>query len=345
MSAAISPLAPLPIQQKAVIWRGKKAKGKNVYPLVIDISKWDGRVNWDILHLAGVEGVWIKATQGNYKVDPRLAENVADAHKVGKWVGLFHWNDPLVDPVMQAEYFLKTANKYEYNALAVDVEQQWADWQEWQDGKITQLINPNRISYTSAKIISVLETRTAAPVVIYTRGSFIWEYARPMINWIGEKQTWYAQYPYKKGIVECTWDELKEKWIPLAKQPSWPKGYPEKCKSWNFWQFTGDKFILPGVKAKLDVNFWNGTVQELWALKRGDTPRSPQVENIPGGRPIFMTYTGKVTAILGLRIRNIPGGDRIGVYPYGSRVSILEVKNGWGRTEHGWVSLDYIARI
>ena len=34
--------------------------------------------------------------------------------------------------------------------------------------------------------------------------------------------------------------------------------------------------------------------------------------------------------------------DRVGVYKYGDRVIILERKNGWARTDKGWVSLDYL---
>ena len=45
-----------------------------------------------------------------------------------------------------------------------------------------------------------------------------------------------------------------------------------------------------------------------------------------------------------LNIRDEAGtaGDRVGIYTYGDRVTILETKNGWGRTDKGWVSMDYI---
>ena len=60
------------------------------------------------------------------------------------------------------------------------------------------------------------------------------------------------------------------------------------------------------------------------------------------------TTTGTATNIKGvvtaseLNIRKDIEGDRIGGYVYGDRVTILETKNGWGRTDKGWISLTYV---
>ena len=34
--------------------------------------------------------------------------------------------------------------------------------------------------------------------------------------------------------------------------------------------------------------------------------------------------------------------NRAGSYSYGDRITILETSNGWGRTDKGWVSLNYV---
>jgi hypothetical protein len=41
--------------------------------------------------------------------------------------------------------------------------------------------------------------------------------------------------------------------------PSLPKGITQ----WTFWQFTGDKFVLPGAASALDVNYYNGNLDDL----------------------------------------------------------------------------------
>ena len=45
-----------------------------------------------------------------------------------------------------------------------------------------------------------------------------------------------------------------------------------------------------------------------------------------------------------LNIRDKAGtdGERVGSYSYGTRVEILEKSGNWGRTDKGWISLDYV---
>ena len=54
--------------------------------------------------------------------------------------------------------------------------------------------------------------------------------------------------------------------------------------------------------------------------------------------------SGTVTAN-GLYIRKDPSptGDVVGSYANGTKITILETKNGWGRTEKGWVSMTYVS--
>jgi hypothetical protein len=56
-----------------------------------------------------------------------------------------------------------------------------------------------------------------------------------------------------------------------------------------------------------------------------------------------------VVAATTLHIRATPGGKQVDCYIQGTKVSILEEKtvNGtpWGRTVHGWISLDYVKPI
>ena len=58
------------------------------------------------------------------------------------------------------------------------------------------------------------------------------------------------------------------------------------------------------------------------------------------------TTTGTKGIVTGseLNIRKEPNvnSDRVDGYKRGDRVTILETKNGWGRTNKGWISLDYV---
>lgn len=60
---------------------------------------------------------------------------------------------------------------------------------------------------------------------------------------------------------------------------------------------------------------------------------------------VTMGTTGKGTVTassLTIRKGAGTGYEKVGSYENGAKIEILEVKNGWGRTDKGWVSLDYV---
>lgn len=54
-----------------------------------------------------------------------------------------------------------------------------------------------------------------------------------------------------------------------------------------------------------------------------------------------------VTAQSGLNIRKGPGTafDKLGGYAYGTVVAVQAVQDGWGQTDRGWVSMDYLRPV
>ena len=54
-----------------------------------------------------------------------------------------------------------------------------------------------------------------------------------------------------------------------------------------------------------------------------------------------------VTPSIGVNIRSGPGTSygKVGAYPMGTVVDVLEVRDGWGRTNKGWVSLAYLEAV
>jgi uncharacterized protein YgiM (DUF1202 family) len=58
--------------------------------------------------------------------------------------------------------------------------------------------------------------------------------------------------------------------------------------------------------------------------------------------PVYAT--GSATVTIGLNIREEPDADsaKLDAYKEGDRVVIIEVKDGWGRTDKGWINLDYV---
>jgi GH25 family lysozyme M1 (1,4-beta-N-acetylmuramidase) len=244
--------------------------------LGVDVSRWQTSVNWTVLKANGVEFAIIKATQGNYTVDQKLREHVAGATAAGIIVGAYHWCDPSVDRVSQARYFLNAIQGLPIRFLAADVEQQWASWEEWSRGSITQIFSPTEISENARIIVTTWQQSSQLPVVVYSRASFINQYARPASNWLPRYPLWMAHYPYRAGRITTTWEVFKRDYQPTIAGPAMPTG----CPTWTFWQFTGDKFILPGVTTALDVNYFNGDIAALQRFA-GVTVTEPEPEPEP----------------------------------------------------------------
>jgi len=237
--------------------------------LGIDVSRWQSKFDWALLKSNGVEFVFIKATQGNYMTDQMMVKHVEGANKAGMIIGLYHWCDPTVDAVAQAEYFLNAVSGLPYKMISADVEQQWGDWKEWSNGRVTKIVSPSVISQNAKTILETWAKRTKIPLIVYSRASFINTYAKPAQSWLPKYPLWMAHYPYNSTTVRTTWQNFSSTYKPSIAGPALPSG----SSKWTFWQFTGDKFILPGCESLLDINYFNGELIDLQKFA-GVTPGS-----------------------------------------------------------------------
>lgn len=58
--------------------------------------------------------------------------------------------------------------------------------------------------------------------------------------------------------------------------------------------------------------------------------------------PVYATGSATVTVGLNIRKEPDPSAEKVDAYREGDRVTILEVKDGWGKTDKGWINLDYV---
>jgi len=229
--------------------------------LGVDVSRWQAMVDWKRLRAAGVSFAIIKASQGTTLVDNLLRVHFNGAKAAGLVTGVYHWIDPTLPARQQVDHFLKACAGLNFDFTALDVEQYWQSWQEWARGSIVTRVPPARISQNAREAAEVLRTATKSPVVIYTRASFVRDYAPPMQTWLPAWPLWLAHYPYPKGQISLSWESLLENHLPQIAAPT----LPPNCESWRFWQFSGDRLVLPGVSGALDVNFFNGSEADLRA--------------------------------------------------------------------------------
>ncbi len=72
----------------------------------IDVSHFQGEVDWRAVAAAGVRFAFIKATEGVDDVDPRFAQNWAESRAAGLLRGPYHFLHPNLDARQQAAHFL-----------------------------------------------------------------------------------------------------------------------------------------------------------------------------------------------------------------------------------------------
>jgi len=235
--------------------------------LGVDVSRWHRTVDWKTLRAAGVSFAVIKASQGVAISDALLQAHFEGARQAGMVTGVFHWVDPTLPSGAQVGHFLKTCQGLDFDFAAVDIEQHWQSWQERARNQIVQRVPPERISSVAREVAVAIRAATEKQVVIYTRTSFVQEYALPMQAWLPEWPLWLAYYPFPAGRVWTTWEKLITNHLPHIPGPKLAPG----CSNWRFWQFSGDKFVLPGAVSPLDLNFFNGDEAELraWIHERG----------------------------------------------------------------------------
>lgn len=80
----------------------------------IDVSYYQGNINWKNVYRDGFRFAMIKATQGTNIVDPRFEENIVGAYSSGLACGTYHYFTAYTkeDAIAEAEHFIRTMEPY-----------------------------------------------------------------------------------------------------------------------------------------------------------------------------------------------------------------------------------------
>ena len=199
----------------------------------IDVSHWQGLIDWSEVRRSGVLFAFIKATEFPDKrtkihVDVRLKENIEGANNNGILWGAYHFFRTHIDPVIQAQVFCETVGKFLSLPPVLDLEVAGCK------GK--------KLNQKVSAFLEETEKISGRRPIIYTSGGF-W---RPMMMY--EKRTdadWAKEYPLWLAQYTSTWPTPCYPWA-----------------GWDFWQYS-DKGRLPGIKAAVDLNWFNGSLLEL----------------------------------------------------------------------------------
>ncbi len=207
----------------------------------IDVSRYQGEIDWRTVRNAGVAFAFIKATEGGDHKDPFFERNWHAAKAAGIPRGAYHfvyWCRPAIE---QVKWYIENVPK-DPSALppVLDV--------EWNGHSKTC---PVKVPAAEARagmdaILKMLEAHYRKKPIIYTDFTFYMDVL---------SDGTFQNYPL---------------WVRSIHKA---KGHPAHrwgSRPWHFWQYT-EKKRIPGIRADVDANAFHGSRAswERWLRSNG----------------------------------------------------------------------------
>ncbi len=199
----------------------------------IDVSHWQREIDWSEVKRSGVKFAFIKATEFPDKrtslfIDEEMRKNIDGASANGIFWSAYHFFRTHIDPVIQAKAFCETVGDFNSLPPVLDLEVAGSKGE--------------RLNYKVRQFLDEAERITNKRPIIYSSGGFWRSYLanekRSHTDWARAYPLWVAQY------------------TTLWPTPLYP------WAGWEFWQYS-DKGKIPGVITHVDLNWFNGSIEEL----------------------------------------------------------------------------------
>ncbi|WP_245997734.1 GH25 family lysozyme [Streptomyces armeniacus] len=215
----------------------------------IDVSHYQGSINWGSVKSAGIQFAWIKATEGTTYKDPKFGANYTGAYNNKVIRGAYHFARPgSSSGAAQADFFAKNGGAWSADNLTLPGVLDIENGSSSQCHGLSQASMRNWIS----DFHSTYKSRTSRDVVIYTTADW-WKNCTG--NWSGMSD--------KSPLWVAHW---------TTGSPTIPSGFP----FWTVWQYT-DSGNIGGINP-VDRNKFNGSRDRLLALANNTSLAKPMVD-------------------------------------------------------------------
>lgn len=180
----------------------------------IDVSGWQGAIDYEQVKNAGIEIVYMKASEGTSFVDPYFNQNYTNAKANGLKVGFYHYvtarsNE---DAILEARFFVSViSGKTPDCRLAMDFESFGS-------------LSPSEITQIGLTFMQTVQNLSGKEMVIYSDTSNAsYRFGGELTNY----PLWVAQYEVNEPTPNGNWD------------------------TWVGWQYSDDGQI-PGISGYVD---------------------------------------------------------------------------------------------
>jgi len=212
-------------------WEGRSPSAYPVHG--IDVSRWQGDIDWRAAHRAGVAFAFIKATEGGDLTDPMFAANWSGSARAGVPRGAYHYYYFCRSPEEQARWFIANVPR-DASALPHVLDMEWTH----KSRTCTRRPDGATVRDEADRYLDILERHYGQRPVVYTTVDFFRD----------------------TGIGELRGTEF---WLRSV------AGHPRVVypgADWTFWQYTGTGKI-PGIEGPVDINVFAGAPAR-WAAWR-----------------------------------------------------------------------------
>lgn len=195
----------------------------------LDVSSYQGRIDWNAVKSTGIGFAYAKCTEGTSFIDDQYDRN---SHALRQWevpFGAYHYFHPSIDPIEQAQFFLKATDDHGGLIPMVDVEET--------EGESAESIVTSLATFTRA-----VEQKFGKKMLIYTGYSF-WNTSVGGSDGFAGHPLWISEYNSDDA-------------------PTLPNGWTE----YAIWQYADDG-ICNGISSHVDLDRLNPSM-ELSAIMR-----------------------------------------------------------------------------
>jgi lysozyme len=192
----------------------------------VDLSYYQGNIDWDVLAEQNVTFAFIKATEGVDHNDTQFSQTWESAKDSSVYVGAYHFYRFEDSGAEQAENFIQTVPVTE-NTLppVIDVEL-YASLEE------TDLPDVEETQENLREMLELLEEHYGVKPILYAAPNTYRKYVKVFQ---GDYPIWLSNYYY------------------------------EPYSDWTFWQYTDDGELdgYDGYQQRIDLNVYKGSLEEF----------------------------------------------------------------------------------
>lgn len=210
--------------------------------LGIDVSRFQGTINWTSVRGSGIRFAWAQATRGLTSPNGNFVANMNNGKSAGVYMGAYHYAFPADStPQVQANYFWNLAGPY----IKADGKTMMPmlDMEVWTGHVGATSYTDWANQWCNAIIAKAAAVGVKVKPVIYLSACNGCKFTSSISQW----GAWIANYNGQNPQTGTPWSACSS---------------CNRWGTWHFWQYT-DSGSIPGISGACDRDVYNGTVTQL----------------------------------------------------------------------------------